>query len=57
MHLYYDTIQIPNTRIPNILEELAQQMRHVTDDHMTHQYLVQHVSVVKQRGNRAGSGG
>ena len=29
-------------------------MRHVTDDHMTHQYLVQHVSVFVQRGNKAG---
>ena len=37
----------------NFFRELARRIKSVTDDDMTHQYLVQRVSVIIQRGNAA----
>ena len=48
-----ETIGVFDPEARNFFQELARRIKSVTDDHMTLQYLAQHVSVVIQRGNAA----
>ena len=48
-----ETMGVFGPEARNFFRELARRIKSVTDDHMTHQYLVQRVSVIIQRGNAA----
>ena len=48
-----ETMGVFGPEARNFFRELARRIKSVTDDHMTHQYLVQRVSVIIQQGNAA----